>query len=360
MKRATRSASRFHKAWARQAVALGNLHRRLLAFVFYIIGPKLSYRITGWGATAIYRLLDPIRIRSEAQCRAALAGRVPDDDVPRIARASFVNRARNLTDLLLASRMLSPSTFENSGGQLSEPIRSLLLEAQARRRPTILVTAYYGSFDLLPIFLGYNGIRPTVVYLPHRNKGFDAYRLRVRSQSGCEMVRVDQALARVSEVLSEGGIVALVADHHIENRGMAATFLGIATKVSRSVGLLAWRFEADVVVAGIRRLDDTFRFGVAFGEVIGHQELGAQDDPVEYVTDRYLRALERIILEDPTQYLWGYARWGEEHARQAFVEEADGELDTREPRRPPTCPGPSSARLASAERVGDGEPNVNR
>ena len=38
----------------------------------------------------------------------------------------------------------------------------------------------------------------------------------------------------------------------------------------------------------------------------------AQADPVEYITSRYLRGIERMILADPTQYLWAYPRWGKE------------------------------------------------
>ena len=366
-KRRANSVARLSKParWARLVLALGNLHRRLLAYVFYIIGPKLSYRITGWGAAAIYRLLDPLRMRSEAQCAAALEGQVAVEDVPRIARQSFVNRSRNLTDLLLASRLLRANTFERFGGRLGEPIRSQLLDAQAQRRPTILVTAYYGSFDLLPIFLGYNGIRAAVVYLPHRNTGFDAHRLRIRAQSGCEMVPVDKASARLSEVLAEGGTVAILADHHIEKRGIPTTFLGLKTKVSRSVGLLAWRFEADIVVAGIRRLHDTFHFDMAVTDVITRNELAAQGDPVVYATDRYLRALERMILQDPTQYLWGYARWGEDYARQIV---ADSDVDQRvtpDPDRGSTSPGSTSTDSTSpgstaAGRVGDGETEIKR
>jgi len=281
-----------------------------------MIGPKYAYRISGWGAKVIYFLLDPLRVRSEAQCRAALQGKIPEGEITRIAAQSFVNRARNLTDLMLASRLLNPRTYERYGGRIPEPYLGELFEDQRRHQPTILLTAYYGSFDLLPIFLGYNGIRATAVYLPHENKGFDTFRRKVRGRSGCELVPVNHAAARLGQVLSEGGTVALLADHHIEDRGMAVKFLGLDTKVSRSVGLLAWRYEANVVVAVLRRLDESFRFEWVVADIVYHRESAAHADPVEFVTHRYIRAFEQLILDDPTQYLWAYARWGEDHARQ--------------------------------------------
>ena len=296
-------------------VWLGNLHRRALALFFAVVGPRIAYKVSGWGALLIYRLLVPLRERSEAQCEAALKGRVPAEEIPKIAEKSFVNRARNLTDLMLASHFLRPQTFERYGGGIPEPHRSALLEGQRRRQAIILVTAYYGSFDLLPIFLGYNGIRATVVYLPHGNEGYDAYRKKIRGQSGCEMVSVERAATRLGQVLGEGGTIGIVADHHVADRGMPVTFMGLPTKALRTVGLLAWRYQANVVVAAIRRLGDTFRFGFVIADILDHRDIGAQDDAVTFVTTWYLQAMERIVLEDPTQYLWAYARWGEDYAR---------------------------------------------
>ncbi len=339
--------------WAQAVVRLGNVHRRMLGVLFVLIGPKYAYRLTGAAAGLLYRLLDPLRVRSEAQCRAALAGRVPDEAVARIAEQSFVNRARNLTDLMLASRLLRADTYARYGGRIPEPLFSQLAEAQLHRKPVILLTAYYGSFDLFPILLGYNGIRATAIYLPHGNPGFDAYRRRIRSQSGCEMVPVDRGGARIGEVLDHGGMVALVADHHVEARGMPVTFLGIETKALRSVGLLAWRYQADVVVAGIRRLGETFQFDLIATDTIRREETVARDDPVAFVTDRYLRALERLIRQDPTQYLWSYARWGEAYAREVVA----GQIARPGGTRDSTLSSMGSG-SASACRVGDGKTEV--
>jgi len=293
----------------------------MLAALFAALGPVLAYRITGWGASFIYFLLEPLRTRSEAQCRIALRDRVDTKEVPRIARQSFINRARNITDLMLASHLLRPETCQRYGGQIAEPFRTELLNDQARRQPTILLTAYYGSFDLLPIFLGHNGIRATVVYLPHSNQGYDEYRRRIRGQSGSQLVAVQQAAVRLAQVLNAGGTVALIADHHLEDRGIETEFLGLKTKASRSVGLLAWRYGANVVVAAIRRIGDTFRFEVVVEEVLYYKDVAKEPDPVKFITARYMRALERLILADPAQYLWAYARWGDEHARRVTAKE---------------------------------------
>ncbi len=53
-----------------------------------------------------------------------------------------------------------------TAGASPSPISAPFSTGRAAASPTILLTGYYGSFDLLPTFLAYNGIRATAVYLP--------------------------------------------------------------------------------------------------------------------------------------------------------------------------------------------------
>ncbi len=301
---------------ARIILAGANLHRRMLGVYFALLGPRLAYGLTSTLARCLYRLLPPVRARSEVQCQAALRARLKPENVARVAEQAFVHRVWNLTDLLLADRLLHPGTYQRFGGQVPEPLRSEMLAAQQRGQAAILVSAYYGPFDLLPVFLGYNGIRAAVVYQPHANAPFDRYRHRVRSRSGCELIPLAQAIQRLPRILEGGGTVAIVADHPAERRGLPLTFLGLPTLVRPTVGLLAWRYRADVVVAGIRRIARRFHFQIDVVDVVKHQQWADRSDPVAYITGRYLAGLERLILADPTQYLWAYARWGEEVVRR--------------------------------------------
>ena len=307
------------EAWIGLWPRLGHLHRRMLAVWFALLGRPFAYAFTTTLGRTLYRLLPPLRRVNEGQCRAALGRNIDPRDVPRVAEQAFVHRILNLTDLVLAERWLHPGTYHRFGGRIPEPHRASLRAAQGRT-PVILVTAYYGPYDLWPVFLGYNGIRAAVVYRPHVNKYFDAYREMVRRRGGCELIPADGAAARVGQILQANGTVALLADHHAR-RGMPVRFLGLPTRAMRTVGLLAWRYGATVGVAGIRRLGRRFSFRITVADTIEPKEWRDHPDPPAYVTHRYLRGLERIVLSDPTQYLWGYARWGEELADRAIREE---------------------------------------
>lgn len=301
-------------------IRLSDAYRRLLALILAIIGPSAAYALMSAPARFLYRLADPLRQRCEAQCRAALGNRYAERGrggaVRRIAEQAFVHRVWNLTDLLLAPRYLRANNFGRYGGEFPEPYRSWLQEAQRQRRAVILLTAYYGPYDLLPLFLGYNGIRAAAVYRRHGNAAYDSYRQAVRSGSGCEMIPVEEAVERLPRELENGGTVALLSDHHAERRGIAVNFLGLPTAASPAVGLLAQRYDAIVAVAGIRRLGARFRFEVCVSDYFDAAAWRDADDPVAFITARYVAGLERLVLGDPSQYLWVYARWGSLFADQ--------------------------------------------
>lgn len=308
------------RASAGGLVKLGNAYRRGLVMFLNAIGPRATYAVLGTLARGVYRLYDPLRLRSEAQCEAALGDRLDAGEIARIAEQAFVHRAWNLADLMLAKRRIRRGTLDRYGGRIPEPYLGQLREAQHQQRPVILVTAYYGPFDLLPLFLGYNGIQAGVVYRPHRNPDFDAYRRGVRGASGCELIPVSRAVGRLPQILDTGGTVAVLSDQHASGRGVPVTFLGLPTAVSRSVGLLAERYRAVVAVAGIRRQPHPFRFRVVVSDLFDSSAWSAAEDAVTYITQRYVAALERIVQMDPAQYLWAHARWGPEFAARVTDE----------------------------------------
>ena len=304
----------------RMIVGLGDAYRRVLAAFLCALGPRAAYAVMAALARALYRLAEPLRRHSEAQCRAALGDTRTPGAIADMAAQAFVHRAWNLADLMLAGRFIRAGSCHRYGGAIPEPYLGLLLRAQRERKPVILLTAYYGPYDLLPLFLGYNGIQAGAIYRPHGNPRYDAYRNAVRGASGCELVPAERAIGRLPEILENGGAAAILADHENARRGVPVRFLGLPTIASRAVGLLAEHYGAIVAVAGVRRRNKAFSFEFVVSDIFDPTAWRDETDAVAYITHRYVAAMEKIVLGDPAQYLWAHRRWNMESAGQA----ADG------------------------------------
>lgn len=291
-------------------VGLSDAYRSVLADVLCAIGPSAAYAWMRGLARSLYGLAAPIRQRCEAQCRAVFGASFTPEAIRDLAAQAFIHRSLNLADLMLARRFIRPDTYDRRGGRIPDPYRSLLLHAQHHRRPLILLTCYYGPYDLLPLLLGYNGIRAAAIYRPHPNPRYDTFRNAVRSASGCELVPVHRALSRLPEVLETGGTAAILADHDsATGRGVHTTFLGQPALIPRTVGLLAAQYQAIVAVAAIRRRPrSALRFDFVVTDYFGPQTWEHEPDSVTWITLRYVAALEKLIRSDPAQYLWTRSR----------------------------------------------------
>lgn len=295
-------------AWlARWVVRAGDAQRALLSVIYAIIGPRAAYAVSDACARTMLVLLPNIREQIEVELRAALP-QLSRHERRKLATLAFVHRLRNLADLLLASRLLHARTYRRFGGELGPADRAGIADAADQSRPIVFVTGYCGPFDLLPIYLGLNGVRLTVVYRHHTVAGFDRLRRRIRAISGCELVAVEHAASATEEALSAGRAVAVVADNADDPRGVPVEFLGKTIRAARTVGLLAARHDAEVVVAGIRRTGDPFHVRIATMDSIKPPAWRGEPEPVAYITRRVFGALDRIIREAPEQYLWEPSR----------------------------------------------------
>ncbi|MBW7905449.1 MAG: lysophospholipid acyltransferase family protein [Phycisphaerae bacterium] len=291
-------------ALARAAASFADYYRTFLTLVLRCLGPRWAYALMAGLARRYYDTADAVRSSGEARCRAFLKDWRSEAEIKEISRQAFVHRIWNLTDLMLAPRFLRAETYDRYGGRIPEPYRRLLLEAQQHGQPVILVTTYYGPYDLLPLFVGHNGVRANAVYRPHPNRRFDRYRQSVRTLAGCEMLTHSGAAMGISEALANGRTVAILIDPTEVHKGTPISFLGVPSRVPRTVGLLAERYGAVVAVAAVRRLSESFQFRLVVSDYFGPNDWREQRDVTDYITRRYCGAIERLILEVPELFLW--------------------------------------------------------
>ena len=69
------------------------------------------------------------------------------------------------------------------------------------------------------------------------------------------------------------------------------------------------KYDVPVVIGYARRIDGKFRFVLGTQDIIWPKDWKDQPDPLRYITQRYTKAIEGFISDDPSQYLWAHRRW---------------------------------------------------
>lgn len=224
-----------------------------------------------------------------------------------MARRSMQHLVMLGVEVLFTTRLIHINTWRRyiELHNLEETV-SLLLK---HRQPLLMLTGHYGNWEVLGYVLATLGFRTVAVARPLDNPYINRWLLGVREKQGHRILDKKGAVSEVGDLLEQGGVVGFIADQNAGKKGMFVDFFGRKASTYKSIGLLAMRYDAPVIIGYARRLHDRFRFEVGVQDVIHPEDWANQDDPLRYITQRYTRAIEAFVRDDPGQYLWVHRRW---------------------------------------------------
>lgn len=240
----------------------------------------------------------------------------PPDRLDRIARACFEHLLMLGTELCHAPRLLRHDLWADriTLDPTAPAIRRLL-----DGRPVIMVTGHWGNWEVMGHFLASVGFSVSAVARAIDNPLLNRWFLGLRQQRGLRIIDRTDAASPMIDQLRAGGVLGLVADQNAGARGLFVPFFGRLASTHKSIALLAIAHQTPVVVGGAERVGPGSRFRVRTTDYITPDDWTDQPDPVYYLTARYCRALERLVLLRPEQYLWMHRRWRTrpKHEREA-------------------------------------------
>ncbi len=177
-------------------------------------------------------------------------------------------------------------------------------------RAVLLVTGHIGGFEAIGSVLAVLGYPIHAVARPIDNPLINDWLLGVRERRGMKVISKWQSeIERMFAVLEAGEILAIVADQNAGDRGMFVPFFGRLASTHKSLGLMAVERNVPIVCGYTRRLPPGCRYEVRVTDIIMPEDWADQDDPLFYITARFMRAVEAMVRESPTQYLWMHRRW---------------------------------------------------
>ena len=129
------------------------------------------------------------------------------------------------------------------------------------------------------------------------------------------------------EVLENNRALTFLADQDAGQRGLFVDFFGQPASTHKAIALLAIEHQAPVAVGVARRIGPGFRYEIRCEDVIDPAELAGTAEDVRILTQRFTSALERLIRQDPTQYLWLHRRWKHQPKRAKATSPASPQLE---------------------------------
>ena len=191
------------------------------------------------------------------------------------------------------------------------PDRRSMLEIVMNDRPTVLVSAHFGNFELAGFLTGLFGVATTTVARPLDNGFVHDYITKFRSQGGQYFLAKEGSSSQIQELLSNGGNLTLLADQHAGAKGCWVDFLGKPASCHKGLALFTLSSGAPMIVCCSVRTGGPLKFELSVLGIADPLDGGERFASVASLTRWYNQCLERIIRSFPEQYWWVHRRWRE-------------------------------------------------
>ncbi|HEX4132366.1 MAG TPA: lysophospholipid acyltransferase family protein [Pirellulales bacterium] len=177
------------------------------------------------------------------------------------------------------------------------------------RRPTLIVSAHFGNFEVGGIFLGLLGFDTHAVARTLDNPYLARFTDGLRTAGRQHIIPKKGGYDQILQVLATGGTMVFLADQYAGSKGCWVEFFNRPASAHKAIGLLALDKDARIVVCGCRRLPGPLQFELSVRNIFDPRTPGDCGGDIKQLTQWYTRELEQVIRTAPDQYWWVHRRW---------------------------------------------------
>jgi Kdo2-lipid IVA lauroyltransferase/acyltransferase len=280
--------------------------RSVVAFA-QMLSIEQSYALAGLLAWVIYKIDKRHRQVGIENLTQAFGDRYNDAERDQIVRGVYRHFCMMLMEILHTPRKIHLENYRDRIELVG--LARMMDHWITGNRPLIILTGHYGNWELAGYLFGLFGFPTVSVARTLDNPYLERYLRSFREKTGQSLVPKTGGFDQMVEVLQSNRALSFLADQDAGQRGLYVDFFGRPASTHKAIALLAIEHKAPVAVGVARRVGPGFRYEIRCEEVIDPAELPGTADDVRILTQRFSSALERLIRQDPTQYLWLHRRW---------------------------------------------------
>ncbi|MFH0990022.1 MAG: lysophospholipid acyltransferase family protein [bacterium] len=226
-------------------------------------------------------------------------------EVQQLARGAFRNIGIAFFELLALNKLTEDDIrsmvhFENP---------EVLTEAHQRGQGLLILTAHFGSWEILAQALNVN-LQLTLkgIVKVQSNRLIDRKVNELRTRFGNSVVSMEESVREVLRTLRSGGVVGIVADQAAPKENIPVMFFGRAVPTHLGPAIFCLKTRAPLVAVFIyRQSDGTYK---VLSEEVPIDDLREySEENVVELTKRHVALTEFYIRRQPDHWMWMHKRW---------------------------------------------------
>ncbi len=279
---------------------------RSLVFIVRSMPITLSYALARGLARLMYAVDRRHRLVGMENLRSAYGDAMTEAQRDRVVRGVYRHFCMMLMEIFYTPDRIRLENYREYVELVGhEPVLDRLISGE----PIIMLTGHYGNWELAGYLFGLFGFPTWSVARTLDNPYLERYLKVFRERTGQRMIPKSGGYDQIVEVLETRRPLSMVADQDAGQRGTFVDFFGRPASTHKAIALLAIEHQAPVVVGVARRIGPGFRYEMRCSRIIEPGEFTGGADDARLLTQRFTTALEELIRQDPSQYLWLHRRW---------------------------------------------------
>ena len=272
----------------------------ILFSLYKILGIKLSSIISGY----IFWFIGPL-FRSNNLAEKNLIKAIPDSsaaDRKKILKNMWFNFGKIFSEYMYLKNFRKSQNFEK---RIIIENQHILENIKKNQEPVIFISGHFNNFELMAMHIEKSGIELAAVYRPLNNKFLNPIMEHLRKNFICKN-QIKKGVSGTKTLLKNfknKTSVALMIDQRV-SEGIKSKFFNEDALTTTIPAQFVKKFKARIVPIYIKRLKGD-NFSLKIFEPLKFKE----NDTIESITLHLNKILEKMILENPDQWIWTHNRW---------------------------------------------------
>lgn len=185
----------------------------------------------------------------------------------------------------------------------------LIIEKFKEGKGLILLSSHFGNWEFGAISIALQVHLPfSVIVKPLRNPLVYEWMNNFRTKFGNEVVPLGISIRKTYQTLKQKKVVAMVADQRGPIEGVKLDFFGKKVSVYTGPAALALKTGAPLI-CGIAVRQKDYKYKMDLVEISQQNLPDNEEEKILEISQRYTSYLEKVIRENPEQWLWMHNRW---------------------------------------------------
>jgi Kdo2-lipid IVA lauroyltransferase/acyltransferase len=172
----------------------------------------------------------------------------------------------------------------------------------------VAVTGHIGCWELMPVWFSRHGYKISVIGKRSHDPRLDNIVLKMRSGQGIQVIDRDTGAREALKALHSGHALGILIDQDTRVSSVNVVFFGHQAKTPTGAAALADRAGSAVIPLAIQR-DQNGVHHLYIRPPLLRSELTDKEARLREDVQRQTAALEDLIKQDVSQWVWMHLRW---------------------------------------------------